>query len=165
MYCTRCVETANLLMLLHVSAHMTSVLFFNNFTLWASIGVTHSYPSHVVHTKSLKISQVTCTNNISLYSVSSTSEWTVLLCIRESFLREFGAWRFLAWQKRAIRESFLHENRIFTNLQKFSPSKVSCYTVSQNKVWLNTMKDFVSQGRQGAGNETHLRKEMWSNQL
>ena len=45
---------------------------------------------------------------------------------------KFGAWLPLAQQKRAIRESFLHENRIFTNSRKFSPSKVSCYTVGNS---------------------------------
>jgi len=45
------------------------------------------------------------------------------------FSAKFGAWRHLVLQKRAIRESFLRENRIFTILRKFSPSKVSCYTV------------------------------------
>ena len=52
-----------------------------------------------------------------------------------------------AWQRRAIQESFLHENCIFhqsakvfstkivsfTNLRKFSPSKVSGYTVPGEK--------------------------------
>ena len=64
------------------------------------------------------------------------------MAIRESFLHEI-------WGKKwAIRESFLCENRIITNSQKFSLSKVSHYTVSQNKVQLNTMKDFVYQDQQ-----------------
>ena len=41
------------------------------------------------------------------------------------FSAKFGGWRPLALQNRAIRESFLRENRIFTNSRKFSPSKVS----------------------------------------
>ena len=32
------------------------------------------------------------------------------------FSAKFGAWHLLAWQKRAIRESFLHENCIFHKL-------------------------------------------------
>ena len=42
---------------------------------------------------------------------------------------KFGAWHPLAWQKWAIHESFLCEIIFFTNSRKFSPSKVSCYTV------------------------------------
>ena len=50
------------------------------------------------------------------------------------YLRKFpqqnlGVWCPLARHKRAIRESFLHENVFFTNSRKFSPSKVSRYTV------------------------------------
>ena len=40
-----------------------------------------------------------------------------------------GVWHPLAQQKRAICESFLREITFFTNSQKFSPSKVSHYTV------------------------------------
>ena len=44
---------------------------------------------------------------------------------RKSFLRKiWGVWCPLAWHDRAIRESFLHKNS-----RKFSPSKVSHYTV------------------------------------
>ena len=63
-----------------------------------------------------------------------------------------GVWRPLAWQKQAIRKSFLYENRIFhwsakvfstkivffTDLRKFSPSKVFCYTVVK-KAFINYM--------------------------
>ena len=50
----------------------------------------------------------------------------------EVFSAKFGAWQSLAPNKQAIRESFLHENRIFhqsAKVFKFSPSKVSHYTV------------------------------------
>ena len=46
------------------------------------------------------------------------------------FSTKFGAWCPLARQKRAMRKSFICENRIFTNSLKFSPLKVSHYTVS-----------------------------------
>ena len=55
-------------------------------------------------------------------------EFHIFVAIRESFLREiWGVASFGA--AKAIRKSFLCKNRIFTNLQKFSPSKVSRYTV------------------------------------
>ena len=56
-------------------------------------------------------------------------EFRSFVAIRESFSAKFGAWRPLAWQKQAIRESFLRKDRIFTNLRKFSPSKVYRYMV------------------------------------
>ena len=43
--------------------------------------------------------------------------------------QNFGHGLLLAWHKRAIRRSFLHKNRIFYQFAKFSPSKVSHYTV------------------------------------
>ena len=51
-----------------------------------------------------------------------------------SYLQKFSPWNLGAWcplvrHKWAIRESFLHENVFFTNSRKFSPSKVSRYTV------------------------------------
>ena len=51
-----------------------------------------------------------------------------------SHLRKFspqnlGMWRSLAQQKWAICESFLHAIVFFTNLWKFSPLKVSHYTI------------------------------------
>ena len=55
--------------------------------------------------------------------------FTVLWLYAKVFSAKFWAWHPLAWQKRAIWESFLRENRVLTNLQKFPPSKVSCYTV------------------------------------
>ena len=48
---------------------------------------------------------------------------------RKFSLQNLGAWCPLARHERAICESFLCKKRIFTNLQKFSPSKVSRYTV------------------------------------
>ena len=45
--------------------------------------------------------------------------FTVLLLYAKVFSAKFGAWHPLAWQKRAIRVSFLRENRIFTTLRKF----------------------------------------------
>ena len=55
------------------------------------------------------------------------ANFTVLWLYVKVFSAKFGAWRPSAWQKRAICESFLRENHIFTNSRK--PSKVSCYTV------------------------------------
>ena len=57
------------------------------------------------------------------------ANFAVLWLYAKVFSAKFGVWRPLALQKRAIRESFLHENCIFTNSRKFSPSKVSRYTV------------------------------------
>ena len=57
------------------------------------------------------------------------ANFAVLWLYAKVFSVKFGVWRPLAWQKRAIRESFLRKDRIFTNLQTFSPSKVYCYTV------------------------------------
>ena len=57
------------------------------------------------------------------------ANFMVLWLYTKVFSVKFGAWCPLVLQKRAIRESFPHENRIFTNLQKFFPSKVSRYTV------------------------------------
>ena len=50
-------------------------------------------------------------------------------CSRKFSLQNLGVWQLLARHKQAISESFLHENHIFTNSRKFSPSKVSHYTV------------------------------------
>ena len=52
------------------------------------------------------------------------ANFAVLWRYAKVFSVKFGAWCPLAWQKRTIRE-----NRTFTNLQKFSPSKVSRYMV------------------------------------
>ena len=49
---------------------------------------------------------------------------TVLWLYMKVFSAKFGAWCPLVWQKRAIHESFLCENRIFYQLRKFSPLKV-----------------------------------------
>ena len=46
------------------------------------------------------------------------ANFTVLWLYAKVFSVKFGVWRPLALQKRAIRESFLCENRIFTNLRK-----------------------------------------------
>ena len=40
-------------------------------------------------------------------------EFRSYVAIHESFSVKFGAWHSLAWHKRAIRKSFLRENRIF----------------------------------------------------
>ena len=58
------------------------------------------------------------------------ANFAVLWVYTKVFSAKFGAWHSLALQKQAIRESFLCENRILTNLRKFSPSKVSRYTVT-----------------------------------
>ena len=63
------------------------------------------------------------------------ANFTVLWLYTKVFSVKFGAWRPSAQQKRAIRESFLHENRIFTNSRKFSPSKVSRYMVEEERWW------------------------------
>jgi len=57
------------------------------------------------------------------------ANFAVLWLYAKVFSTKFGAWHPLAWQKWAIRESFLRENRLFTNSWKFSPSKVYSYTV------------------------------------
>ena len=57
------------------------------------------------------------------------ANFVVLWLYAKFFSANFGKWRPLARQKCAIPESFLRENRIFTNSRKFSPSKVSHYTV------------------------------------
>ena len=53
--------------------------------------------------------------------------FAVLWLYTKVFSAKFGAWHPLARQKRAIHESFLCEIVFFT--RKFSPSKVSHYTV------------------------------------
>ena len=53
--------------------------------------------------------------------------FAVLWLYTKVFSAKFGAWHPLAQQKRAIHESFLCEIVFFT--RKFSPSKVSHYTV------------------------------------
>ena len=64
---------------------------------------------------------------ILLYSGKLSREKTfanfkILWLYAKDFFAKFGVWHPLGLlQKRAIRESFLHENRIFTNLRKFSP--------------------------------------------
>ena len=72
--------------------------------------------------------------NIPEYSGKLSREKTfanfaVLWLYAKVFSVKFGVWYPLALQKRAIRESFLRKNRIFTNSRKFSPLKVSRYTV------------------------------------
>ena len=57
------------------------------------------------------------------------ANFAVLWLYAKVFSAKFGAWHPLAWQKWAIHESFLCEIIFFTNSRKFSPSKVSCYTV------------------------------------
>ena len=59
------------------------------------------------------------------------------------FSAKFGAWHPLVLQKRAICESFLHEN---CNLQNFSPSKVSCYTVYVHVTTFLTLHKRVQHG-------------------
>ena len=54
--------------------------------------------------------------------------------LRKFSPRNLGAWCLLARQKRAICESFLCKNLFFTNPRKFSPLKVSRYTV-QTQFW------------------------------
>ena len=59
----------------------------------------------------------------SLYCIAENfRKFRGFVAIHKSFfLREIlGVWRPLALQKQAIRESFLHKNRIFTNSRKFS---------------------------------------------
>ena len=46
------------------------------------------------------------------------TEWRET-CKGRKLSRNLGAWRLLAWQKRTIRESFLHKNRIFHQFEKF----------------------------------------------
>ena len=57
------------------------------------------------------------------------ANFAVLWLYTKVFSAKFGVRHPSAWQKRAIRESFLLENRIFTNSRKFSLSLVSRYTV------------------------------------
>ena len=59
---------------------------------------------------------------------------------------KFGVWRPLPLQKRAICESFLCENRIFTNLRKFSLSKVFRYTVVSQGSCYASPKNFSVEG-------------------
>ena len=51
------------------------------------------------------------------------ANFAVLWLYANVFSAKFGVWRHLALQKRAIRESFLCENHIFTNSRKFLPRK------------------------------------------
>ena len=56
--------------------------------------------------------------------------FTVLWLYAKVFSMKFGVWHPLAWQKRAIRARFLHENCVFHQFAKvFSLLKVSRYTV------------------------------------
>ena len=67
--------------------------------------------------------------------------FSVLWLFAKVFSVKFGPWHSLAQHKQAICGSFLRENRFFTNLQKFSPLKVSCYTVHgrMSYHWQHTM--------------------------
>ena len=62
------------------------------------------------------------------------ANFVVLWLYAKVFSAKFGAWHLLARQKQAIHES---KNRIFTDSQNFSPSKVSHYTVftSDMRIW------------------------------
>ena len=51
------------------------------------------------------------------------ANFVVLWLYAKLLSAKFGVWRPLVWQKRAIRESFLRENRLFTNSRKFLPRK------------------------------------------
>ena len=57
------------------------------------------------------------------------ANFAVLWLYAKVFFTKFGVRRPLVLQKQAIRKSFIRENRMFTNSQKFSPSKVSRYMV------------------------------------
>ena len=59
-----------------------------------------------------------------LFKGENFHEFRGFVVVRESFLRP------LVRQKRAIRKIFIRKNHIFTNSRKFSPSKVSRYTVT-----------------------------------
>ena len=87
---------------------------------------THNPPPH---TLSHTTSKVPYSGKLS--REKTFANFAVLLLYTKVFSVKFGPWRPLALQKRAICESFLRENRIFTNSRKLSPSKVSRYTVLQ----------------------------------
>ena len=66
--------------------------------------------------------------------------FTVLWLCAKVFSVKFGAWRSLVWQKRAIHECFLRENRIFQEnflpqkfptigIQTYSYSIATCFSV------------------------------------
>jgi len=57
------------------------------------------------------------------------ANFAVLWVFAKVFFVKFGGRHPLAWQKQGIRKSFSVKIVLFTNLQKFSPSKVSRYTV------------------------------------
>ena len=50
----------------------------------------------------------------------TSTNFAVLWLYAKVFFTKFGVWCPLAWQKRAIRESFLHENCIFHQFVNFS---------------------------------------------
>ena len=55
------------------------------------------------------------------------------MVIHESFLcKNLGAWHPLVRQKQTIRKGFSAKIILFTDSRKFSPSKVSRYTVADN---------------------------------
>ena len=63
------------------------------------------------------------------YSRKLSQISAVLWLYAKVFSTKFGAWHPLVWQKQAIRESFSTKIIFFTNLRKFSPSKVFRYAV------------------------------------
>ena len=78
---------------------------------------------------------------------------------------KFGVWCPLVWQKASNPRKFSPRKSNYYQFAKvFSLESFPLYSITKQEQ-LNTMKDFVYQGQQGAGNETHLRKELWSNQL
>ena len=56
-------------------------------------------------------------------------EFHGFVAIRKRFFVKCGGVALFGVAKQAIHKSFLRENRIFTNLRKRSPSKVSYYMV------------------------------------
>ena len=66
------------------------------------------------------------------------------------FFANLGVWCLLARQKRAIHESFLREIGFFTDLRKFSFSKVFHYTVCTrcfiSSIWLHHLGDCIPVG-------------------
>ena len=78
---------------------------------------------------------------------------TVLWLYTKVFSAKFGAWCPLVWQKRAICKSFLHENRIFYQLQKFPPLKVcqvyEAETIVLHAPTVSTRPLLDGEGREG----------------
>ena len=87
-----------------------------------------------LHQVSLK-----CLSQIILYSGKLSKEKTfayfaVLWLFAKVFSVKFGAWHSLARHKRAIRESFLHENRIFHQSAKvFSLESFPLYGINYHR--------------------------------